>query len=98
MRPAASAISAGSAANSASSTPTDQALCPASDLLAQAVCVCGDLVTDGALRVGDGAPGNADLGVGQLCEKLVPNGVFTDVKSCYDPAALEAAGAKVWRL
>ena len=40
----------------------------------------------------------ADLGVGQLCEKLVPNGVFTDVKSCYDPAALEAAGAKVWRL
>ncbi|MBP6629306.1 MAG: hypothetical protein KA297_07740 [Kofleriaceae bacterium] len=41
----------------------NQALCPASDLLAQAVCVCGDLVTDGALRVGDGAPGNADLGV-----------------------------------
>ena len=40
----------------------------------------------------------ADMGVGQLCEKLVPNGVFTDVKSFYDPAALEAAGAKVWRL
>jgi UDP-N-acetyl-D-galactosamine dehydrogenase len=37
-------------------------------------------------------------GRGQLCEKLVPNGVFADVKSFYDPAALEAAGAKVWRL
>ena len=40
----------------------------------------------------------AELGVAQLCEKLVPDGVFTDVKSFYDPAALEAAGAKVWRL
>ena len=40
----------------------------------------------------------AELGVARLCEKLVPNGVFTDVKSFYDPAALEAAGAKVWRL
>jgi hypothetical protein len=26
----------------------------------------------------------------KLCEKLVPNGVFTDVKSFYDPAALES--------
>jgi UDP-N-acetyl-D-galactosamine dehydrogenase len=34
----------------------------------------------------------------KLCEKLVPNGVFTDVKSFYDPAALAAVGAKVWRL
>ena len=40
----------------------------------------------------------AQMGVGQLCEKLVPNGVFADVKSFYDPAALEAAGASVWRL
>ena len=40
----------------------------------------------------------SEMGVGQLCEKLVPNGVFADVKSYYDPAALEAAGAKVWRL
>ncbi len=40
----------------------------------------------------------AAMGVGQLCEKLVPNGVFADVKSFYDPAALEAAGARVWRL
>ncbi|WP_374264548.1 nucleotide sugar dehydrogenase [Zoogloea sp.] len=40
----------------------------------------------------------ADLGVAQLCEKLIPGGVFADVKSFYDPAALAAAGAKVWRL
>ena len=40
----------------------------------------------------------SEMGVGQLCEKLVPNGVFADVKSFYDPAALEAAGASVWRL
>ena len=40
----------------------------------------------------------SQMGVGQLCEKLVPNGVFADVKSFYDPAALEAAGATVWRL
>jgi UDP-N-acetyl-D-galactosamine dehydrogenase len=40
----------------------------------------------------------AELGVAQLCEKLVANGVFTDVKSVYDPAALAAVGAKVWRL
>ena len=40
----------------------------------------------------------SEMGVGALCEKLVPNGVFADVKSFYDPAALEAAGASVWRL
>ena len=40
----------------------------------------------------------AQMGVGALCEKLVPNGVFADVKSFYDPAALEVAGASVWRL
>jgi UDP-N-acetyl-D-galactosamine dehydrogenase len=40
----------------------------------------------------------AEMGVGRLCEKLVPNGVFADVKSFYDPKALEAAGARVWRL
>ncbi|WP_374259754.1 nucleotide sugar dehydrogenase [Zoogloea sp.] len=40
----------------------------------------------------------ADLGIGALCEKLVTGGVFADVKSFYDPAALAAAGAKVWRL
>jgi UDP-N-acetyl-D-galactosamine dehydrogenase len=40
----------------------------------------------------------AEMGVGQLCEKLVPNGVFADVKSFYDPAGARAAGASVWRL
>ena len=33
-----------------------------------------------------------------LLEKLSPGGVFSDVKSAYDPVALEAAGAVVWRL
>ncbi|WP_079433573.1 nucleotide sugar dehydrogenase [Zoogloea sp. LCSB751] len=40
----------------------------------------------------------SELGVGRLCEKLEPNGVFTDVKSFYDPAELDAAGVTVWRL
>ncbi len=40
----------------------------------------------------------AEMGVAKLCDKLVPNGVFTDVKSFYDPAEIAAAGAKVWRL
>ena len=34
----------------------------------------------------------------RLLEKLAPGGIFTDVKSCHDKAALEAAGAVVWRL
>ena len=38
------------------------------------------------------------MGAAQLCEKLLPGGVFTDVKSFYDPAVLEGAGASVWRL
>jgi UDP-N-acetyl-D-glucosamine/UDP-N-acetyl-D-galactosamine dehydrogenase len=33
-----------------------------------------------------------------LLKKLKPNGVFTDVKSAFDLAALKAAGAQVWRL
>ncbi len=40
----------------------------------------------------------AEMGVAKLCDKLVPNGVFTDVKSFYDPAEIAASGAKVWRL
>ena len=40
----------------------------------------------------------AEMGVSQLAEKLQPKGVFADVKSFYDPAELEAAGATVWRL
>lgn len=34
----------------------------------------------------------------QLADKLLPNGVFTDVKSCHDADALSGAGAAVWRL
>jgi UDP-N-acetyl-D-galactosamine dehydrogenase len=33
-----------------------------------------------------------------LLEKLAPNGVFADIKSCHDKTALEAAGVVVWRL
>jgi UDP-N-acetyl-D-glucosamine/UDP-N-acetyl-D-galactosamine dehydrogenase len=40
----------------------------------------------------------AEMGVAQLAEKLQPKGVFADVKSFYEPAELEAAGATVWRL
>jgi UDP-N-acetyl-D-galactosamine dehydrogenase len=40
----------------------------------------------------------ADMGVEGLLRKLRPGGVFTDVKSAYDPDALRAAGARPWRL
>jgi len=30
--------------------------------------------------------------------KLKPGGVFTDVKSAYDPAAIRDAGYTLWRL
>jgi UDP-N-acetyl-D-glucosamine/UDP-N-acetyl-D-galactosamine dehydrogenase len=33
-----------------------------------------------------------------LLSKLKPGGVFVDVKSAFDPAAVEAAGYKLWRL
>ncbi|MDR1854024.1 MAG: nucleotide sugar dehydrogenase [Azoarcus sp.] len=36
--------------------------------------------------------------VESLLKKLERGGIFTDVKSCHDKAALEAAGAVVWRL
>jgi UDP-N-acetyl-D-glucosamine/UDP-N-acetyl-D-galactosamine dehydrogenase len=39
-----------------------------------------------------------DMGVDGLAAKLAPGGVFIDVKSCYDTAALDAAGIKTWRL
>ncbi|WP_068637153.1 nucleotide sugar dehydrogenase [Thauera butanivorans] len=39
-----------------------------------------------------------DMPVAELLQKLSPGGVFSDVKSAYDPAVLEAAGAVVWRL
>jgi len=39
-----------------------------------------------------------EMPVKGLLAKLKPGGVFTDVKSSYDPAALAAEGAVVWRL
>ncbi|GHU06603.1 UDP-N-acetyl-D-galactosamine dehydrogenase [Betaproteobacteria bacterium] len=38
------------------------------------------------------------LPVAKLVDKLVPGGVFADVKAVHDQAALEAAGVVVWRL
>ncbi|HRD33065.1 MAG TPA: nucleotide sugar dehydrogenase [Rhodocyclaceae bacterium] len=38
------------------------------------------------------------LSTEKLLEKLSDSGVFVDVKSCFDQAALAKAGAKVWRL
>ena len=40
----------------------------------------------------------AQMGVAKFAERLVPGGVFADVKSCYDPAAIAAAGLRLWRL
>ncbi len=40
----------------------------------------------------------AAMGVEGLLRKLVPGGVFIDVKSAYDPVALQAAGVQPWRL
>ena len=38
------------------------------------------------------------MGVSRLLEKLKPGGVFADVKSVYDPAAVAQAGHELWRL
>ena len=40
----------------------------------------------------------SDMGPAKLMTKLKPNGVFADVKCAYDPAAVTAAGARLWRL
>jgi UDP-N-acetyl-D-galactosamine dehydrogenase len=40
----------------------------------------------------------AAMGVEGLLSKLTPGGVFADVKSTYDLAALQAAGVRPWRL
>ena len=40
----------------------------------------------------------AEMGVAGVLRKLRPGGVFVDVKSAYDPAALQAAGVSAWRL
>jgi UDP-N-acetyl-D-glucosamine/UDP-N-acetyl-D-galactosamine dehydrogenase len=33
-----------------------------------------------------------------FAQRLVPGGVFADVKSSYDPAAIQRAGLQLWRL
>lgn len=38
------------------------------------------------------------MGVSRLLGKLKPGGVFADVKSVYDPAAVAQAGHELWRL
>jgi UDP-N-acetyl-D-galactosamine dehydrogenase len=40
----------------------------------------------------------ATMGLKALTGKLVPGGVFTDVKSVYEPEALRELGFKPWRL
>ena len=40
----------------------------------------------------------AQMGVGELAEKLVPGGLFADVKCAYAPAAVTGAGLRLWRL
>jgi UDP-N-acetyl-D-galactosamine dehydrogenase len=39
-----------------------------------------------------------DMGLRQMSEKLMPNGVFVDVKSSFDPQELTEAGFTAWRL
>lgn len=39
-----------------------------------------------------------DMGLPALLSKLQPHGVFSDVKSVYDPAAVQEAGYALWRL
>jgi UDP-N-acetyl-D-galactosamine dehydrogenase len=38
------------------------------------------------------------MSLAELTGKLKKGGVFTDVKSAYDPVAIKAAGFKLWRL
>ena len=39
-----------------------------------------------------------DMGLAQLSRKLLPSGVFVDVKSSFDPQELATAGFATWRL
>jgi UDP-N-acetyl-D-galactosamine dehydrogenase len=39
-----------------------------------------------------------DMAPDKMLSRLVPGGVFADVKSSYDPAALADKGVRVWRL
>ncbi|MDE2268508.1 MAG: nucleotide sugar dehydrogenase [Betaproteobacteria bacterium] len=39
-----------------------------------------------------------DMAVAETLEKLLPSGIFMDIKCQYDAAALQSHGAQVWRL
>ncbi len=39
-----------------------------------------------------------EMGVDRITEKLLPGGIFADVKSMYDPQAVRDTGARLWRL
>jgi UDP-N-acetyl-D-glucosamine/UDP-N-acetyl-D-galactosamine dehydrogenase len=39
-----------------------------------------------------------EMPLARIADKLLPGGIFADVKSCYDAGALTAAGVGVWRL
>ena len=64
-----------------------------------------------SLTAWDNLPGQADaivaavshrqykaMPLGDILGKLKKGGVFTDVKSAYDPAAIRASGATLWRM
>jgi len=38
------------------------------------------------------------MGIATFARRLVPGGVFADVKSAYDPAEVRRAGMQLWRL
>ena len=40
----------------------------------------------------------AKMGMATFAQRLVPGGVFADVKSAYDPAEVRRAGLQLWRL
>jgi UDP-N-acetyl-D-glucosamine/UDP-N-acetyl-D-galactosamine dehydrogenase len=40
----------------------------------------------------------ATMDIETFAQRLVPGGVFADVKSSYDPAAIQRAGLQLWRL
>lgn len=40
----------------------------------------------------------ADMGIGRIVGKLVPSGIFADVKGAFDPDSVRATGVHLWRL
>jgi UDP-N-acetyl-D-galactosamine dehydrogenase len=62
------------------------------------LCEWGDLPRSAAIVAAVAHDAYQQMPPERLLGKLVPGGIFTDVKSRHDKAALEAGGAKVWRL